>query len=253
VGIGTIVRVESDVAVEGRRAVVYGVVTEAEAWTDVPSVLTAMLDRLGDPAAEPDQQRAEIRLYAAQVLRQIPDEPLQPVPMGRVHLATDDDIALALRMDAYLRADARTGIPVGVYRTGNLVSPVYLDADFLVGAEAAHLNITGVSGLATKTSAVEWLLASVFAHFPASKGSVAAERRGTRMDNSWDAGTSADARAMSEGSAPLSPSTTERGQGDGLHAGGARDRALRPVSRRPARVRRGRPTARPPGRTHLGG
>jgi hypothetical protein len=174
VGIGTIVRVESDIAVNGRRAIVYGVVTEAEAWTDVPSVLTAMLDRMGDPAAEPDQRRTEIKLYAAQVLRQIPDEPLQPVPMGRVHLATDDDIALALRMDAYLRADAHTGIPVGVYRAGNLVSPVYLDADFLVGAEAAHLNITGVSGLATKTSAVEWLLSSVFAHFPASKGSVAA-------------------------------------------------------------------------------
>jgi hypothetical protein len=51
---------------------------------------------------------------------------------------------------------------------------VFLDADFLVGPEAAHLNITGVSGLATKTSAIEWLLASVFAHFPEAKGSVAA-------------------------------------------------------------------------------
>jgi DNA helicase HerA-like ATPase len=53
-------------------------------------------------------------------------------------------------------------------------SPIYLDADFLVGPEAAHLNITGVSGLATKTSAVEFILASLFAHFPAAKGSVAA-------------------------------------------------------------------------------
>jgi hypothetical protein len=48
-------------------------------------------------------------------------------------------------------------------------SPVYLDAEFLLGPEAAHLNITGVSGLATKTSAVEWLLASIFAHFPAAR------------------------------------------------------------------------------------
>jgi hypothetical protein len=31
-----------------------------------------------------------------------------------------------------------------------------------------------VSGLATKTSAVEWLLQSIFTHFPAQKGSVAA-------------------------------------------------------------------------------
>jgi len=53
-------------------------------------------------------------------------------------------------------------------------APVYLDADFLLGPEAAHLNITGVSGLATKTSAVEFLLASIFQAFPAHKGSVAA-------------------------------------------------------------------------------
>src|SRR5207244_3557553 len=31
-----------------------------------------------------------------------------------------------------------------------------------------------VSGLATKTSAVEWFMASLFTHFPESKGSVAA-------------------------------------------------------------------------------
>ena len=67
-----------------------------------------------------------------------------------------------------------TGIPVGVYRAGAMRSPIYLDADFLVGPEAAHLNISGVSGLATKTSAIEWVLQSIFAHFPSHRGSVAA-------------------------------------------------------------------------------
>ena len=42
------------------------------------------------------------------------------------------------------------------------------------GPEAAHLNITGVSGLATKTSAVEFLLGSIFQTFPSHKGTVAA-------------------------------------------------------------------------------
>jgi hypothetical protein len=175
VGIGTIVRVETTVPIEGQLPVIYGVVTEGESWTDLQSPLHDVLGRDGDPAAPaPPTERAEIRLYTAQVLRQMPDEPMQPVPMGRVHLATDDDIALALRMDGYLKAETRTAIPIGVYRAGGSESPIYLDADFLVGAEAAHLNITGVSGLATKTSAVEWLMASLFAHFPATKGSVAA-------------------------------------------------------------------------------
>ena len=74
-------------------------------------------------------------------------------------------------MDALPAARARApAIPVGVYRAGGIDSPIYLDADFLLGPEAAHLNITGVSGLATKTSAVEWLLASIFAHFPEQQG-----------------------------------------------------------------------------------
>src|SRR3954468_5107872 len=119
-------------------------------------------------------QRAEIRLYTAHVLRQLPEEPLQPVPMGRVFLATDADVAVALRMDGYLKEGSRTGIPIGVYRAGGTDAAIYLDADFLLGPEAAHLNITGVSGLATKTSAIEWILSSIFTHFPESKGSVAA-------------------------------------------------------------------------------
>jgi hypothetical protein len=119
-------------------------------------------------------ERAEIRLYTAAVLRQIPEEPLQPVPMGQVFLADEADVQVALRMDSYLREGANTGIPIGVYRAGGTDAVIYLDADFLLGPEAAHLNITGVSGLATKTSAVEWLLASLFKHFPDDKGSIAA-------------------------------------------------------------------------------
>lgn len=176
VGIGSIVRVDGERPVGGQLPVVYGVVTEGQAYTDLQSPLHDVLGHDGIPgdAAGAATERAEIRLYTAAVLRQLPEEPMQPVPMGRVSLAGDADVAAALRMDGYLRAGRSTGIPVGVYHAGGVESPIYLDADFLVGPEAAHLNITGVSGLATKTSAAEWLIASLFAHFPASKGSVAA-------------------------------------------------------------------------------
>jgi hypothetical protein len=91
-----------------------------------------------------------------------------------VFVASDADVAQALRMDAYVGVARPTGIPVGLYSAGGLEAPVFLDADFLLGPEAAHLNISGVSGLATKTSAVEFLLASIFAHYPEHKGSIAA-------------------------------------------------------------------------------
>ncbi len=122
VGIGAIVKVE------GAERTVYGVVTDAFAYSDA-------------------------RLWTASVLRQIPEEPLQPVPLGEVFVASDADVAQALRMDAYLHGGAPTAIPVGLYTSGGLEAPVYLDADFLLGPEAAHLNISGVSGLATKTRA----------------------------------------------------------------------------------------------------
>ena len=170
IGIGAIVRVTA-----GER-VVYGVVTDGFAYSDLATPLHDVIGAEGDPAraAESPTVRQEIRYWTAAVLRQIPEEPLQPVPLGQVFVASDTDVAQALRMDAYLHSAAPTAIPVGLYTSGGLEAPVYLDADFLLGPEAAHLNISGVSGLATKTSAVEFLLASVFRHFPAHKGKVAA-------------------------------------------------------------------------------
>ncbi len=176
VGIGTIVRVEGPPTGDGQMVSVYGVVVEGFSYTDLQTPLHDVIGADGDPASavRAPTDRTEIRLYTAHSLRHVPDEPLQPVPMGIVHLATEADVAVALRMDGYLKEGQNTGIPIGVYRSGLMQSAVYLDADFLLGPEAAHLNISGVSGLATKTSAVEWLLASIFAHFPGQKGSVAA-------------------------------------------------------------------------------
>ena len=176
VGIGTIVRVDGSHPIDGRIPHIYGIVVEGFSYTDLQSPMHDMLGHDGSPsnAGFAVTERSEIRLYTAAVLRQLPEEPLQPVPMGEVFLAGEEDVATALRMDAYLKEGAHTGIPIGVYRAGATDSVIWLDADFLLGPEAAHLNISGMSGLATKTSAVEWLLSSVFTHFPESKGSIAA-------------------------------------------------------------------------------
>lgn len=169
VGIGAIVRVDA-----GERTI-FGVVTDGFAYSDLQTPMQAVLAAAGDPGATDDSaRRPEIRLYAAAVLRQLPEEPVQPVPLAPVYMASDSDVITALRMDSYLSGDTATGVPIGVYAAGGLEAPIYLDTDFLLGPEAAHLNITGVSGLATKTSAVEFLLTSLFQRFPAHKGRVAA-------------------------------------------------------------------------------
>ncbi|MDH4131015.1 MAG: ATP-binding protein [Gemmatimonadota bacterium] len=170
VGIGGIVRVEAS------DRTVLGIVTDGFAYADLMTPIHDVIGADGDPALalSAPTDRTEIRLYTAAVLRQYPEEPLQPVPLGAVYLASDADVVSALRMDGFTVGERPTGVPVGVYSAGGVEAPVFLDADFLLGPEAAHLNITGVSGLATKTSAVEFLLASIFQTFPAHKGSVAA-------------------------------------------------------------------------------
>lgn len=170
VGIGTIVRVNA----KANRSV-YAVVVDGRAYSDLATPLHDVVAAQGDPKAEaPPTRRAEIRLWTAAVLRHDPEEPVQPVPLADVRLATERDVETALRMDSYLHATHPNGVPVGVYRSGGLAAPVQLDADFLLGPESAHLNISGVSGLATKTSAVEFLLASVFQRLGAHKGRIAA-------------------------------------------------------------------------------
>jgi len=156
VGIGTLVVAKK----EGLE--VYGVVVEGFGFTDLGSALHDYIGAEGDPAAEGATIRPEVRCYTAAVLRVEPEEPLQPVPVAPVYLADDLAVSKALRMDAF---QERTGIPVGLYQNGDLLSPVYLDSEFLLGPEAAHLNITGVSGLATKTSSIEFVLGSIFEHF----------------------------------------------------------------------------------------
>src|SRR3954463_13021235 len=99
IGIGTIVRVDALSPVGGQLPRVYGVVVEGFSYTDLQTPIHDVLGHDGTPdgAAFAPTQRTEIRLYTAHVLRQMPEEPLQPVPMGSVSLASDEDVAVALR------------------------------------------------------------------------------------------------------------------------------------------------------------
>jgi DNA helicase HerA-like ATPase len=166
VGIGTIVKIESDKVYickksgEDYRRTVYGIVNEGISYTDLESPMHDYISSDSDPNLShiAQTERPEIRYYTASVLKMTPEEPIQPVPIGNVFLAEDADVKEALRMDKYKDSQ----IPVGLYINGENQSPVYLDSNFLLGPEAAHLNVTGVSGLATKTSIIEFLLSSIF-------------------------------------------------------------------------------------------
>ena len=110
VGIGTIVRVDGPVRVNGGIPRIYGTVIEGFSYTDLQTPLHDVLGADGQPGApgRHPTARTEIRLYTAAVLRHIPEDPLQPVQMGEVHLADRGERPL-VDVDRAMIAEMRVG------------------------------------------------------------------------------------------------------------------------------------------------
>ena len=89
-----------------------------------------------------------------QVTRIVPETFVPPLPGTPVRKATDAERDAALDFDG---VDRR--LPAGLSRDNE---PIYLDLDFLDGTKGAHVNISGISGVATKTSYATFLLYSLF-------------------------------------------------------------------------------------------
>ena len=88
------------------------------------------------------------------VTRIEPDLMVPPAPGQVVRRARGKDRERALFFD-----EMATRVPFGLSRSGDAV---YGNLDFLNGQRGAHVNISGVSGVATKTSFAMFLLHSLF-------------------------------------------------------------------------------------------
>ena len=88
------------------------------------------------------------------VTRVDPEVFVPPLPGGRVRRAAGEDRDRALSFD---RMDRR--LPLGLGRDGQAL---FANLDFLDGTRGAHVNISGVSGVATKTSYATFLLHALF-------------------------------------------------------------------------------------------
>ncbi len=77
-----------------------------------------------------------------------------PRPGAVVRRAAGEERARALYFDQMSRK-----VPVGLGRDGE---PIYLNMEFLDGTRGAHISISGISGVATKTSFALFVLHSIF-------------------------------------------------------------------------------------------
>jgi DNA helicase HerA-like ATPase len=90
-----------------------------------------------------------------------------PTPGAEVRRATGEERAQALYFDQMDRK-----VPVGKGRDGD---PIYLNLEFLDGTRGGHVSISGISGVATKTSFALFLMYSIFQSGVLGKRSVNAK------------------------------------------------------------------------------
>jgi hypothetical protein len=149
VEIGTIVRVDTPAGS------VLATVEEMLSYSEVEDFLQHQLSRGGDPETLTPNREQSITVCRARVLQQPRDRPLREGPVFYPSLA---------ELQALFNVEG-CNIPVGVFEnTDGSRVPVRLDEDHLLGIEGAHVNISGMSGLGTKTSTFLFLLSSIFAH-----------------------------------------------------------------------------------------
>jgi len=126
-----------------------GIVTQVRArhegasfGSDVFLISNGVLPARTQEIAEVSTTRVEPEIY------------VPPRPGGVVRRATGQERDRALYFDQMTNQ-----VPVGRGRDG---SPIYVNMEFLDGTRGAHVSISGISGVATKTSFALFLLHSIF-------------------------------------------------------------------------------------------
>ena len=141
-------------------SVTYGVVQDILHITDGTGHLSNYVSSdFGNVDTIPMTRRLSLSYAKVSVIHNT-KENFMPVFEGAPAYTTDNnDIETALGLD---NIDERTAIPAGLMKTSsNDPVSIKYNGDFLIGPEGAHMNISGISGLATKTSYVMFLLKAI--------------------------------------------------------------------------------------------
>jgi len=138
----------------------FGLVTILEHKTDSPNHLANFISsNFGELTEEPNTPRQGTTVAHVNVLSN--DKNIyMPVSSDKiVKFADEKGIQIALGIDAM---EPKNRIPAGLIKMSNgTTSVAYIDRRYVLGPESAHVNISGISGLATKTSYAMFLIQSI--------------------------------------------------------------------------------------------
>lgn len=141
----------------------FGQVEEISHITDSASFMAAFISNdFGDVDTQQPTERVGMNYVRARVLGNDKEIYLPVHNDAPVFLASRDEIEKALGFD-----NVKNRVICGVAKMYSNIKgaeeeiPVPLNRDFLIGPEGAHLNISGISGLAAKTSYAMFLVKSL--------------------------------------------------------------------------------------------
>ena len=146
---------------QGNPTKTYGVIEEISHMTDSPSALAGYISSdFGQVDSQSYTERIGMNYVKCKVVGNTSNIYI-PVQEGRkVYLAERDEIMEALGLN-----DVKHKLPAGyieMYEGANRQTlPVFFNSHFLIGPEGAHLNISGISGLASKTSYAMFLMKAI--------------------------------------------------------------------------------------------
>jgi DNA helicase HerA-like ATPase len=166
------IEVGSIVTAHNRGVRVTGLVTEIQAVSDVREVLDSFYAHaFGRPDVEMPTQIPVVVSARAEVVRRS-DGRREPIRgTWPVTFASAKEIREAYGAQISPEHEILAGF---TYDNRKDPVPIGLDARYVVGYEAAHINISGASGVATKTSYALFLLYALLAHSERHDGGVAA-------------------------------------------------------------------------------
>jgi len=149
----------------------YGLVTTLEHRTDAASHLANYVsNNFGSVAEEPNTPRVGATLARSNVMMNDGGGTnADGTPKDGIYMPVENEQAVRFAEEAGIHAalgidtmKKENQIPAGLIKMSNQVEAVvYLDKSYVIGPESAHVNISGISGLATKTSYAMFLLQSI--------------------------------------------------------------------------------------------
>lgn len=154
------------VKVEHTEGYTFGVVENISHITDAQSYLTNYISNdFGDLALEEPTLRVGMNFVEAAVSYNTEGNYTPVHNNMKVYLADQNEITAALGLK-----DVKNPLVCGSLKMyegteDEIDIPVHLNSQFLLGREGAHLNISGISGLASKTSYAMFLLKAIQERF----------------------------------------------------------------------------------------